>query len=80
MHAAHQGRADATMMAVVTTGTGGYDRLDYRRVPRPVPGPGEVLMQVPGASGGVGTALIAEAQAAFQSKQHMGKFVLIPPH
>ncbi|MAY62656.1 MAG: alcohol dehydrogenase [Rhizobiales bacterium] len=34
------------MMAVVTTGTGGYDRLDYRQVDRPVPGPGEVLIKV----------------------------------
>lgn len=34
------------MMAVVTTGTGGYDRLDYRRVPVPVPGCGEVLLKV----------------------------------
>lgn len=39
--------ADAdTMMAVVTTGNGGYDKLDYRAVPRPVPGPGEVLVRV----------------------------------
>lgn len=36
----------AGMMAVVTTGTGGYDRLDYRQVPMPVPGPGEVLLRV----------------------------------
>lgn len=36
----------AAMWAVVTTGTGGYERLDYRRVPRPVPGPGEVLLKV----------------------------------
>ena len=36
----------ATMMAVVTTGNGGYDRLDYREVPVPVPGPGEVLLRV----------------------------------
>jgi NADPH:quinone reductase-like Zn-dependent oxidoreductase len=36
----------ATMWAVVTTGTGGHERLDYRRVPRPVPGPGEVLLKV----------------------------------
>ena len=36
----------ATMKAVVTTGNGGYDRLDYRDVPMPVPGPGEVLLQV----------------------------------
>jgi NADPH:quinone reductase-like Zn-dependent oxidoreductase len=35
-----------TMMAVVTTGTGGYDRLDYDRVDRPEPGPGEVLLKV----------------------------------
>ena len=34
------------MMAVVTTGNGGYDKLEYRRVPRPVPGPGEVLLRV----------------------------------
>ena len=36
----------ATMMAVVTTGTGGYDRLEVRQVPIPVPGPGEVLLSV----------------------------------
>jgi len=35
-----------TMMAVVTTGNGGYEKLDYRRVPIPVPGPGEVLLRV----------------------------------
>jgi len=35
-----------TMTAVVTTGTGGYDRLEYRQVPIPVPGPGEVLLSV----------------------------------
>ncbi len=34
------------MMAVVTTGNGGYDKLVYRQVPVPVPGPGEVLLQV----------------------------------
>ncbi len=34
------------MMAVVTTGQGGYDKLDYREVPRPGPRPGEVLLQV----------------------------------
>ncbi|MFU1477999.1 alcohol dehydrogenase family protein [Roseovarius sp. C7] len=37
---------DGQMMAVVTTGNGGYDKLDYRSVPRPEPGPGEVLLQV----------------------------------
>lgn len=35
-----------TMKAVVTTGNGGVDRLVYRDVPRPVAGPGEVLVQV----------------------------------
>ncbi|WP_244270957.1 alcohol dehydrogenase family protein [Thioclava nitratireducens] len=35
-----------TMMAVVTTGTGGYERLEYREVAMPEPGPGEVLLQV----------------------------------
>ncbi|WP_321186390.1 alcohol dehydrogenase family protein [Aliiruegeria sabulilitoris] len=38
--------ANATMMAVVTTGNGGYDKLDYRAVPVPVPGPNEVLIRV----------------------------------
>jgi NADPH:quinone reductase-like Zn-dependent oxidoreductase len=38
--------SDTTMMAVVTTGTGGYEKLDYRAVPIPEPGPGEVLIQV----------------------------------
>lgn len=36
----------ATMKAVVTTGNGGYDKLDYRDVPVPRPGPGEVVLQV----------------------------------
>ena len=34
------------MMAVVTTGAGGYDKLDYRQVPFPTPRPGEVLLKV----------------------------------
>ncbi|MBY8975118.1 alcohol dehydrogenase family protein [Rhodobacteraceae bacterium NNCM2] len=34
------------MMAVVTTGNGGYDKLDYREVPVPVPAEGEVLLRV----------------------------------
>lgn len=34
------------MMAVVTTGNGGYDKLEYRVVPKPVPGPNEVLLRV----------------------------------
>ena len=37
---------DATMMAVITTGPGGYDRLEVREVPVPKPGPGEVLLKV----------------------------------
>lgn len=35
-----------TMMAVVTTGNGGYDKLEYKEVPTPTPQPGEVLIQV----------------------------------
>lgn len=38
--------AGAGMMAIVTTGTGGYERLELRQVPVPVPGVGEVLLQV----------------------------------
>lgn len=34
------------MMAVVTTGNGGYDRLEYQSVPTPVPGPGDALIRV----------------------------------
>lgn len=34
------------MKAVVTTGNGGYDKLAYRDVPVPVPGPGDVLIRV----------------------------------
>lgn len=35
-----------SMKAVVTTGNGGYDKLQYCDVPIPVPAPGEVLLQV----------------------------------
>jgi NADPH:quinone reductase-like Zn-dependent oxidoreductase len=35
-----------TMKAVVTTGNGDYDQLDYREVPMPVIGPGELLLRV----------------------------------
>ena len=38
--------AGKTMMAVVTTGNGGYDKLDYREVATPIPGQGEVLLRV----------------------------------
>jgi len=36
----------ATMKAVVTTGNGGYEKLDYRDVPIPEIAPNEVLLQV----------------------------------
>ena len=35
-----------TMMAVVTTGNGGYDKLEYRNVPVPKLQAGEVLIEV----------------------------------
>lgn len=35
-----------TMMAVVTTGQGGYEKLEYRQGPMPQPAPGKVLLQV----------------------------------
>lgn len=38
--------AKLTMKAVVTTGNGGYEKLDYRDVPVPTPAQGEVLVQV----------------------------------
>ena len=34
------------MWAVMTTGNGGYDKLDYRQVPTPVPAAGEALVQI----------------------------------
>lgn len=37
---------EPAMWAVVTTGNGGYDRLDWRRVPIPRPAEGEVLLRV----------------------------------
>ena len=36
----------ATMKAVVTTGNGGYEKLDYRDVPIPELAANEVLLQV----------------------------------
>ncbi|MDH3671511.1 MAG: alcohol dehydrogenase family protein [Gammaproteobacteria bacterium] len=36
----------ATMKAVVTTGNGGYDKLEYRDIPVPTLASGEVLLQV----------------------------------
>lgn len=46
MTTANHERHNATMMAVVTTGNGDYDKLEYRAVPIPVPGPHEVLLRV----------------------------------
>ncbi|MBG6182000.1 zinc-binding dehydrogenase [Arthrobacter sp. CAN_A1] len=40
------GAAEPTMMAVVTSGVGGYDQLVVAQVPVPVPAEGEVLIQV----------------------------------
>lgn len=37
---------NSTMMAVVTTGNGGFEKLDYRRVPIPKLETGEVLLKV----------------------------------
>jgi len=39
-------KCTSTMMAVVTTGNGGYDKLAYREVPVPTLASGEVLLQV----------------------------------
>ena len=35
-----------TMKAVVTTGVGGYEKLEFREVAVPEPGPGQVLLQM----------------------------------
>lgn len=45
-HGARTSELSATMSAVVTTGTGGPERLEYREVPLPTIGPGEVLIEV----------------------------------
>ncbi len=42
----HSEDIPAQMMAVVTTGNGGYDKLDYRAVPVPSIGADEVLLRV----------------------------------
>jgi NADPH:quinone reductase-like Zn-dependent oxidoreductase len=39
-------KGEITMKAVVTMGNGGYEQLQYRDVPIPRPGAGEVLLQV----------------------------------
>ncbi|MGB1025773.1 MAG: alcohol dehydrogenase catalytic domain-containing protein, partial [Rhodospirillaceae bacterium] len=40
------GSKGQTMMAVLTTGSGGYDKLSYQAVAMPEPGPGELLIKV----------------------------------
>lgn len=35
-----------SMMAVVTKGNGGYEMLEYKSVPMPIPGKNEVLLKV----------------------------------
>jgi len=40
------GFAKTTMKAIITTGNGGYDKLEYREVAVPTLAPGEVLLQV----------------------------------
>jgi NADPH:quinone reductase-like Zn-dependent oxidoreductase len=39
-------RTDRRMKAIVTTGMGGYDKLEYRDVPMKLPAQGEVLLEV----------------------------------
>ena len=46
MKASPAGQIPTQMHAVVTTGNGGYDKLDYRLVSTPVPAEGEVLVKV----------------------------------
>ena len=46
MTASPAGQIPTQMHAVVTTGNGGYDKLDYRLVPTPVPAAGAVLVRV----------------------------------
>ena len=46
LHPELVGGRGATMKAIVTTGRGGYERLELREVPTPRPAAGEVLVQV----------------------------------
>lgn len=46
MSAAAKTEVGSRMIAVVTTGNGGYDKLEYRSVPIPEPGPTDVLLRV----------------------------------
>ncbi len=57
-----------TMCAVLLTGHGGFDNLDYRNdVPMPRLGAGQVLIRV---------ADIVAAQRDFLAKKYVGKLVL----
>ena len=46
----HLAEKESAMKAIVLTGYGSIDRLELRDVPRPEPGPGEVLVRVRAAS------------------------------
>jgi NADPH:quinone reductase-like Zn-dependent oxidoreductase len=46
LHRFDLGEADIPMKAIVTTGNGGYEKLEYKDVAIPTPAPGEVLVQV----------------------------------
>jgi NADPH:quinone reductase-like Zn-dependent oxidoreductase len=58
--------AERTMMAVVTTGNGGYDKLVYRAVPVPEPEPGWVRIRV--AAAGVNNTEINTRLGWYSSK------------
>lgn len=74
---------EPTMMAVVTTGNGGYDKLDYRRVPIPRTEPGEVLLQVLAAGvnnteintriGWYSSSVTTDTRAAAEAEERMAK-------
>ena len=64
----------ASMQAVVTTGNGGYEKLEYREVPIPAPGPKEVLLQVLAA--GVNNTEINTRLGWYSSKVTTGTEVL----
>lgn len=62
--------AQATMMAVVTTGNGGFDKLDYRAVPIPEPQPGWVRVRV--AAAGVNNTEINTRLGWYSAKVSRG--------
>ncbi len=64
---------NATMKAVVTTGNGGYDKLEYRDVPVPTLGPGEVLLQVL-AAGVNNTEINTNCAKTLRTREMMPRF------